>query len=94
MGKVGGEVETDLGRLERGVSGVVATFPRKTSTERLEPRVQCDGDNQKLAEVVENDAEVALAEAAGEGEAKGEKNGNFGPNQRAASWGEEKIEGG
>ena len=94
MGKVGGEVETDLGRLEWGVSGVVATFPRKTATERLEPGVEGDGDNQKLAEGVENDAEVALAEAAGEGEAKGEKNGNFGPNQWTVSWGEKKIEGG
>jgi hypothetical protein len=37
MGKVGGEVETDLGSFERSVSGVVATFPRKTATERLEP---------------------------------------------------------
>ena len=39
MGKVGGEVEMDLGRFEWGVSGVVATFPGKTSTERLEPGV-------------------------------------------------------
>jgi hypothetical protein len=94
MGKVGGEVETDLGRLKWGVSGVVAAFPRKTSTERLEPRVQCDSDDQELAEGVENDAEVALAEAAGEGEAKGEENGNFGPNQWTVSWGKEKTEGG
>ena len=94
MGKVGGEVETDLGRLEWGVSGVVATFPRKTSTERLEPRVQCDSDDQKLAEGMEDGAEVALAEAVGEGDAKGEENGNFGPNQRAVSWGEKKPEGG
>lgn len=70
MGKVGGEVETDLGRLEWGVLSIVATFPRKTSTERLEPGVEGDGDNQKLAEGVEDGAEVALAEAVGEGEAK------------------------
>ena len=94
MGKVGGEVETDLGRLEWGVSGVVAAFPRKTSTERLEPGVQCDSDDQELAEGVEYGAEVALAEAVGEGEAKGEENDNFGPNQWAISWGKEKIEGG
>ena len=43
---------------------------------------------------MEDGAEVALAEAVGEGEAKGEENGNFGPNQRAVGWGEEKIEGG
>ena len=94
MGKVGGEVETDLGRLEWSVLGVVATFPRKTATERLEPRVEGDGDNQKLAEGVEDGAEVALAEAVGEGEAKGEENGNFGPNQWAVGWGKEKVEGG
>ncbi len=92
MGKVGGEVETDLGRLERSVVGVVATFPRKTATERLEPGVEGDGDDQELAEGVEDGAEVALAEAVGEGEAKGEKYGNFGPNQWAVSWGEEKPE--
>ena len=34
---VGGEVEADLGRFEWSVLGVVATFPRKTATERLEP---------------------------------------------------------
>ena len=43
---------------------------------------------------MEDGAEVALAEAVGKGEAKGEENGNFGPNQRAVGWGEEKIEGG
>ncbi len=47
-----------------------------------------------MAEGVEDGAEVALAKAVGEGEAKGEENGNFGPNQRAVGWGEEKIEGG
>ena len=47
-----------------------------------------------MAEGVEYGAEVALAEAVGESEAKGEENGNFGPNERAVSWGEEKIEGG
>ena len=47
-----------------------------------------------MAEGVEDGAEVALAEAVGEGEAKGEENDNFGPNQRAVGWGEEKIEGG
>ena len=47
-----------------------------------------------MAEGVKDGAEVALAEAVGEGEAKREKNGNFRPNQRAVSWGEEKIEGG
>ena len=73
--------------------GVVATFPRKTATERLEPRVEGDGDNQKLAEGMEDGAEVALAEAVGKGEAKGEEDDNFGPNQWAVSWGEEKIEG-
>jgi len=94
MGKVGGEVEADLRRFEWSVLCVVATFPRKTATERLEPGVEGDGDNQKLAEGVEDGAEVALAEAVGEGEAKGEENGNFGPNQRTVSWGEEKIKGG
>jgi hypothetical protein len=94
MGKVGGEVETDLGRLERSVLSVVSTFPRKTSTERLEPGVEGDGDDQELAEGVEDGAEVALAEAVGEGEAKGEENGNFGPNKWTVGWGEEKIEGG
>ena len=94
MGKVAREVETDLGRFEWGVSGVVATFPRKTSTERLEPGVECDSDDQELSEGVEDGAEVALAEAVGEGEAKGEENGNFGPNQWAVGWGKEKIEGG
>ena len=73
---------------------VVATFPRKTATERLEPRVEGDGDNQKLAEGMEDGAEVALAEAVGEGEAKGKENGNFGPNERTVSLGEEKTEGG
>ena len=43
---------------------------------------------------MEDGAEVALAEAVGESEAKGKENGNFGPNQRAVSWSEEKIEGG
>lgn len=94
MGKVGGEVETDLGRFEWSVLGVVATFPRKTATERLEPGVEGDGDNQKLAEGVKDGAEVALAKAVGEGKAKGEENDNFGPNQRTVSWGEKKPEGG
>lgn len=74
--------------------GVVATFPRKTATERLEPGVEGDGDDQELAEGVKDGAEVALAEAVGEGEAKGEENDNFRPNQRAVGMGEEKIEGG
>ena len=43
---------------------------------------------------MEDDAEVALAEAVGEGEAKGKENGNFGPNERTVSLGEEKTEGG
>ena len=43
---------------------------------------------------MEDGAEVALAEAVGEGEAKGEENGNFGPNQWAVGWGKEKVEGG
>ncbi len=47
-----------------------------------------------MAEGVEDGAEVALAEAVGEGEAKGEKYGNFGPNQWTVSWGKEKKEGG
>jgi len=41
---------------------------------------------------VEDGAEVALAEAVGKGEAKGEEDDNFGPNQWAVSWGEEKPE--
>ena len=94
MGKVGGEVETDLGRVEWSVLGVVATFPRKTSTARVEPGVECDSDDQELSEGVEDGAEVALAEAVGEGEAKGEENGNFGPNQWAVGWGKEKVDGG
>ncbi len=43
---------------------------------------------------MEDGAEVALAEAVGEGEAKGEENGDFGPNQWAISCGKEKTEGG
>ncbi len=43
---------------------------------------------------MEDGAEVALAEAVGEGEAKGEENDPFVPNQRSVGWGEEKIEGG
>ena len=43
---------------------------------------------------MEDGAEVTLAEAVGKGEAKGEENDNFGPNQRAVGRGEEKIEGG
>ncbi len=43
---------------------------------------------------MEDGAEVALAEAVGEGEAKGEENDNFGQNQRSVGCGEEKIEGG
>ena len=43
---------------------------------------------------MEDGAEVALAEAVGEGEAKREENDNFGPNERAVSWGKKKIEGG
>ncbi len=41
---------------------------------------------------MEDGAEVALAEAVGKGEAKGEEDDNFGPNQWAVSWGEEKPE--
>ena len=67
MGKVGGEVETDLGRLEWSVLGVVATFPRKTTTEGLEPGVEGDSDHENLTEGMKECAEVALAEAVGEG---------------------------
>ena len=74
--------------------GVVATFPRKTATERLEPRVEGDGDHENLTEGMKECAEVALAEAVGEGKTQREENGNFGPNQRAVGRGEEKIEGG
>ena len=93
MGKVGGEVETDLGRFEWSVLGVVATFPRKTATERLEPRVEGDGDHENLTEGMKECAEVALAEAVGEGKAQREENGNFGPNQRTVGWSEKKVEG-
>ncbi len=41
---------------------------------------------------MEDGAEVALAEAVGKGEAKGEEDDIFGPNQWAVSWGEEKPE--
>ena len=93
MGKVVGEVETDLGKLKRSVLGIVATFPRKTTTEGLEPRVEGDGDHENLTEGMKECAEVALAEAVGEGKTQREENGNFGPNQRTVGWSEKKVEG-
>ena len=47
MGKVGGEVETDLGRLEWGVSGVVATFPRGCEAE-VERHEKMQDDYSKI----------------------------------------------
>jgi hypothetical protein len=73
---------------------VVATFPWKTPSERLKPGVQSDGDHKELAEGMKEGAEVALAKTMGQGNAEGENDGDFRPDQGASKRSEEKNEGG
>lgn len=74
-------------------AGIVAVFPGEATPEGLKPGVEGDGENKNLAKGVEDGAEVTLAKAVGEGEAKGENDKNLRPNERAVSGSEEKVEG-
>ena len=47
---------------------VVATFPRETTAEGLEPRVESDGDDEELSDRVKDSTEIAVAESVGYGE--------------------------
>lgn len=70
MGKVAREVEADFEKSELGVASVVATFPGQLTSDGLEPGVEGDGDHENLTEGMKECAEVALAEAVGEGKAQ------------------------
>ena len=79
-------------RKSLGVS-VVASFPGETSAEGLEPRVECNHDDEELPERVEHGAEVALAESVGYGKSQGENDRDFSPNQGGAVRCEKQNEG-
>ena len=75
-----------------GVS-VVASFPRKSAAKSLKPRIEGDGQDQKLSYGMEKSPQIALSEAVSQGEAESEDDGDFGPNNRPIGRSKEKSEG-
>ena len=69
---------------------VVTATPGESATDSLEPGVGGNGDNQELAQRMEDGPPPALPKAVGHREAKGKNDGDFDPENRVARKEEQK----